>query len=781
MKLRSLMLTASLLVSGSPLGLGSAYAQMTPGSGPMVPTGQAIPVPVPVSKGGTSNTTLGAGQLLSGNGTGAVLSNIPISSVVFDGVDSGTLNTYVVTTSSPAYTLTNNSIVIFQATTTNDAASTINVNGTGVKNIYKRTFSGLQPLEGYNTSNGDIVSGSIVMLSYDGTQFELLNPASQIFSQYYTGADQITGSDNARNIDTYSGPYILFDATTVAFVSTFTNTGPTTVNVSGLGPVDVVIATPTGLQPLTGGELVAGNSALLVYDHNTAWYQLINPATSQFVSPGNANDIAYYPAAGSVVSGLATAATGVLNTDSSGNPSITDSPTVNNETINLGLKIPFLPLFAVPYISGSDGTVASTSNLSYDGAQVFAVQIDSATLKTQDLRLYNTGVTGTIDIGSDTSNFTPYVMILPISAGTSGQPLLSSGSGGLPMTYGALSGSGGTFATSSGVPANGCATWSSGNIGTTGSSCASGSGTVNSGTINQMAWYAGTGSAVSGLSTLANGILATNGSSVPSITTTLPFTVPATTGGTGTTTNTLNGVLYGNSTSAVQATAQGAANTVLTANAGAPAFSASPIIGTSITTPIIYGGSGSGSTLTLQATSGAGTTDNLRFYTNGQLQLVINNGGEASFSHDVLSTQFIVEGANSGNISLLGQNNAGTYNFNMPTSAGSAGQFLTSQGGGSTAMTWTSPSAYYGVDGGTANAHTIAAANYALTTGAIITTVLTTTNTGATTVNVNGTGVKNLLKPVVVTGPVALAANDLTTGNAIQIMYDGTQYQLMSR
>lgn len=58
-------------------------------------------------------------------------------------------------------------------------------------------------------------------------------------------------------------------------------------------------------------------------------------------------------------------------------------------------------------------------------------------------------------------------------------------------------------------------------------------------------------------------------------------------GGTGTSTFTTNGVLYGNTTSAIQVTAQGAANTVLIANAGAPSFSAAPVIGTSITVPLI--------------------------------------------------------------------------------------------------------------------------------------------------------------------------------------------------
>ena len=54
-------------------------------------------------------------------------------------------------------------------------------------------------------------------------------------------------------------------------------------------------------------------------------------------------------------------------------------------------------------------------------------------------------------------------------------------------------------------------------------------------------------------------------------------------GGTGVVTLASNGVLYGNGAGVVQVTAQGAANTVLTANAGVPSFSATPTI-TSLTT-----------------------------------------------------------------------------------------------------------------------------------------------------------------------------------------------------
>lgn len=56
-------------------------------------------------------------------------------------------------------------------------------------------------------------------------------------------------------------------------------------------------------------------------------------------------------------------------------------------------------------------------------------------------------------------------------------------------------------------------------------------------------------------------------------------TLPVANGGTGQATVTQNGVVYGNGPLALGATAQGAANTVLTGTGAAPAFSATPTIG----------------------------------------------------------------------------------------------------------------------------------------------------------------------------------------------------------
>ncbi len=48
----------------------------------------------------------------------------------------------------------------------------------------------------------------------------------------------------------------------------------------------------------------------------------------------------------------------------------------------------------------------------------------------------------------------------------------------------------------------------------------------------------------------------------------------------------------------------------------------------------------------------------------------------------------LMYGTTSGTVTVKPVDAAGTYNFNLPITAGAAGQVLTSQGGGSTAMTW---------------------------------------------------------------------------------------------
>ena len=80
---------------------------------------------------------------------------------------------------------------------------------------------------------------------------------------------------------------------------------------------------------------------------------------------------------------------------------------------------------------------------------------------------------------------------------------------------------------------------------------------------------------------------------------------------------------------------------------------------------------------------------------------------------------FRTTGSTSGNVSI--DSITGTYNFNLPTTAGTTGQVLTSQGGGASAMTWspslTNPMSAVGdmIYGGTAGAATALSGNITTT------------------------------------------------------------------
>jgi hypothetical protein len=82
--------------------------------------------------------------------------------------DTGAANAYVITASPAATAYTTGQRFTFKAANANTGASTINVNGLGVKNITKN----------FNTAlvANDILASQIVEIEYDGTEFQLMSP-----------------------------------------------------------------------------------------------------------------------------------------------------------------------------------------------------------------------------------------------------------------------------------------------------------------------------------------------------------------------------------------------------------------------------------------------------------------------------------------------------------------------------------------------------------------------------------------------------------------------------
>jgi len=134
---------------------------------------------------------------------------------------------------------------------------------------------------------------------------------------------------------------------------------------------------------------------------------------------------------------------------------------------------------------------------------------------------------------------------------------------------------------------------------------------------------------------------------------TVAGTLVAANGGTGQSSYTIGDLLYASGTTALSKLADVAVGSVLVSGGvgTAPAYSSSPSLTTSLTVPIVYGGTGAASSLTLQSTSGAGTTDSIIFKVGNAgavTALTIGTTGAATFGVSATSPYYIANGTTTG-------------------------------------------------------------------------------------------------------------------------------------
>lgn len=87
------------------------------------------------------------------------------------GTSTGSANAHVVATATPnGFSLFAGAMVAFVSGFNNSAATTLNVAGSGVKNVFRQTASGAVACVG-----GEIKTGQFVVVIYDGTQYQILN------------------------------------------------------------------------------------------------------------------------------------------------------------------------------------------------------------------------------------------------------------------------------------------------------------------------------------------------------------------------------------------------------------------------------------------------------------------------------------------------------------------------------------------------------------------------------------------------------------------------------
>jgi len=191
---------------------------------------------------------------------------------------------------------------------------------------------------------------------------------------------------------------------------------------------------------------------------------------------------------------------------------------------------------------------------------------------------------------------------------------------------GATYGTSGQFLTSGGVSA--APSWTTVTLATLGGvvPVASGGTNITSYTVGDLLYASGT-TTLSRLADVATGnVLLSGGVGVApswgqvSLTTAVTGTLPAANGGTGQSSYTIGDLLYASTTTALSKLADVATGSVLVSGGvgNAPSYSASPTLTTSLTTPLHIGGTTASSTLTLESTSGAGTTDSIIFKTGSQ-------------------------------------------------------------------------------------------------------------------------------------------------------------------
>lgn len=214
------------------------------------------------------------------------------------------------------------------------------------------------------------------------------------------------------------------------------------------------------------------------------------------------SQIPYYASSGTTLSCLATINNGVLVTSGSAVPSIAT-------TLPTNLTIPTAILTIKNYANTGSLPVVTGAN---SGQMAF---------NTAGLNGTETGGGGTGTFyGVDNTGAQRSIAFIPTQA-------ITFGSQALKLTQTAVAqGTGGLVQLSTGSFTSGhCVQFdATGNTVDAGGACTTGGGggTVTSGTTPQLAWYAATGTTVSGLAQGANSVLVSNGSSIPSWSTTLP-------------------------------------------------------------------------------------------------------------------------------------------------------------------------------------------------------------------------------------------------------------------
>ena len=479
--------------------------------------------PVDVAHGGTGDTTFTAYAVICGGttATGSLqnVSGLGTGGQVLTSNGAGTLPTW------------QNAV----------GAGTVNAGTINDLAFYASSTNAVSPLTTAN--NGVLVTSNTGVPSISSTL-----PAA--VQGNITALGTITsGVWNGSTIDVPHGGTGNTTFTAFSVICAGTSATAPFQNVSGLG---------------SSGQVLTSNGA----GGLPTWQ---NTTGSGTVNSGAINDLAYYAAAGSTISGLATANNGVLITSAGGVPSISSTLPLAVQTNITELGVVTVGSWdATPVALAFGGTnanlTANNGGIFYSTATAGAILLGTATANqilmsgassapSWSTATYPSSTSINRILYSSAANVVGQITTLAsgiLITDVSGVPSISQtlpstvqgnitalgtitsgiwngttidvahgGTGNTTFTAFSLIAAGttatGPFENVSGVGSSGQVLTSNG-AGTLPTWQASaGSGTVNSGTANQLAYYATTGTAVSGLASANGGVLVTSNTGVPSI------------------------------------------------------------------------------------------------------------------------------------------------------------------------------------------------------------------------------------------------------------------------
>jgi hypothetical protein len=182
-------------------------------------------------------------------------------------VDTGAANAYVATPDVPILAYTEGLRIRLKATNANTGVSTLNVSGLGVKEIVRADGSALQA--------GDIVSGQIMDLTYNGTKFVLAMAFAEVSPAGVAAKLQAAGAVTTTGLTTvYS---LRQNGQTIDALTSF---GVSLVEAAAASDVRTLIGLAGDLPTIAGLATTAYGRALLTLADAAALTALPNVFTS---------------------------------------------------------------------------------------------------------------------------------------------------------------------------------------------------------------------------------------------------------------------------------------------------------------------------------------------------------------------------------------------------------------------------------------------------------------------------------------------------------------------